>query len=587
MRKTKIICTLGPASDTENVLHEMILAGMDVARINFSHGIYEEHKKKIDLIKKLREKTGKHIALLLDTKGPEVRTGCFKEGRVTLRAGQDFTLTVNECDGTDEIVSVSYKDLPKDVEEGTRILIDDGLIALTVKKVTDTDILCRVINGGEVSNRKGINIPGVRLSMPFLSDKDKSDLAFGVEQGFDFIAASFTRTAKDIADMRDELERLGCNDMRIIAKIENAEGVENMDDILRVADGIMVARGDMGVEIAYEDIPIIQKKMISRCYMAGKQVITATQMLESMKNNPRPTRAEANDVANAIYDGTSAIMLSGETAAGQYPVEAVRTMARIAERAETDIDYKTRLAARAPETFANVTTAISHATCTTASDLKAAAIITVTKTGSTARMISKFRPETPIIGCSMDEKICRQMNMSWGVTPIKIDEMKSTDDLFAASVAEAYNQGLVKFGDLVVITAGVPLGIPGTTNLLKVHVVGDVLAQGIGVTDNTVCGNLCVAKNEEEARRFFKDGDILVIPETSNDIMDLLRRAKGIICEHPGVNSHAAIVGAALSLPVIVGATGATKILRSGTTVTLDGKRGTVFSGDSHLFRVK
>ncbi len=583
-RKTKIICTIGPASEKEETLSAMIDAGMDVARLNFSHGTYEDHTKKIELIRRLRTEKKRPIALLLDTKGPEVRLKTFKDGKVELVTGEMFTLCLYDVEGDANRVSISYTELWRDIADGNRILIDDGNIELSVVSHDDREIVCRVLHGGTVSDRKGVNVPGVKLSMPFLSDKDRADLKFGVDNDFDFIAASFTQCADDIIAIRRQLEKYGCmKEIRIIAKIENAAGVENMDEILTAADGIMVARGDMGVEIPMEEIPVIQKKLISKCYTAGKQVITATQMLESMTHNPRPTRAEITDVANAIYDGTSAIMLSGETAAGQYPVEAVRTMAKIARRTESDIDYRKQFRERTPDGFTSVTGAISHATCTTASDLKAAAIITVTKSGSTARMISKYRPETPIIGCATTEKVCRHMNLSWGITPLLIDERDNTDDLFHHAVEKAFACGLVQYGDLVVITAGIPIGVSGTTNMLKVQIVGDVLTAGTGLVDKKICGSLCVCRTEDEALKTFRDGEILVIPETSNRLLPLLRRASGIICEAPGSDSHAAIAGMTLDIPAIVGASGATRILKSGTTVTVDGKRGLVFTGNTNL----
>ena len=579
MRKTKIICTLGPATDNESVLRELMLAGMDVARLNFSHQTNAEQKVRIDMVKKLREELNLPVALLLDTKGPEIRTGNFSQKKVTLKEGQTFTLTTRDVEGDDKIVSITFPRLPQEVATGSKILIDDGLIELRVDSCTDTDIICTVVNGGDDSSHKGINVPGAHLSLPFISEKDKEDLAFGVEQGFDFIAASFTRTAQDILDLRAELEKHDCHNIRIIAKIENADGVDNIDEILRVSDGIMVARGDLGVEIPLQEIPVIQKKLIKKGYNAGLQVITATQMLDSMMKNPRPTRAEATDVANAIYDGTSAIMLSGETAAGKYPIQALKTMSTIAERTEEDIDYKGRFKKRDIDEQPNVTSAISHATVTTAHDLGAVAIMTVSKSGKTARMISKYRPCCPIISGTTDPTVLRQMNLSWGVIPIMVDEKDNTDELFNHVVDVARNRGLVKNGDLTVITAGVPLGVSGTTNLLKVQLVGDVLLSGMGVTKNIACGNLCVCNNEEEALAKFKTGDILVIPQTTNRVLNLMKSATGIITEQGGANSHAAIVGLALDKPVIAGAEHATQILKSGTTVTLDASRGIVFSG--------
>lgn len=469
MRKTKIICTLGPSSKTEDIIRSMIISGMDVARINFSHGEYESHKEISDTVKKLREELGKHTAIMLDTKGPEIRICKFKNDKVTLKAGQRFTLCSYETEGDENHVSITYENLYRDITPGTKILIDDGLIEMQVLTLDDREIVCTVINGGEISNNKGVNVPSVRLSLPFLSSKDKKDIAFAAKEGYDFIAASFAQHAEDIRMIKRELDKFNCRSIRIIAKIENAVGVANIDEIIAEADGIMIARGDMGVEIAIENIPIIQKQLIIKCVSAGKQVITATQMLESMRYNPRPTRAEVTDVANAIFDGTSAIMLSGETAAGSYPLEAVKTMARIATRTEADVDYKKRFSQVEISEYANVTNAISHACCTTAQDLKAAAIITVTKLGKTARMLSRFRPEIPIVACSPELSSCRHMNMSWGVYPILIPEMTGTDELLETAVNAALENKFIQSGDLVVITAGIPLGVSGTTNMLKVQ----------------------------------------------------------------------------------------------------------------------
>lgn len=576
MRKTKIICTLGPATDRDGVLKELMLAGMDVARFNFSHQTHKEHKERFQQLVALRDELGLYIPTLLDTKGPEIRLRQFENGKIELVDGDTFTLTTREILGDQVAASITYKDLPKDIEVGTRILIDDGLIALRVDSFNDTDIRCTVINGGPVSDNKGINVPGVSLSMPYLSEKDEKDLLFGIETGFDFVAASFTRTADDILSIRKILDQNGGGHVRIVAKIENAEGVENIDDILTVADGVMVARGDMGVEIPLQEIPVLQKKLIKKAYNAGKQVITATQMLDSMMKNPRPTRAETTDVANAIYDGTSAIMLSGETAAGAYPIEALKTMAMIAERTERDIDYAKRFNLRDVQEAPNVTNAISHATVTTAHDLGASAIITVTKSGQTARLISKYRPLSPIISCSTSEVVCRQLNLSWGVTPLLVEEKTNSDELFACAVETAHDAGLVHNSELVVITAGIPLGVSGTTNMLKVTIVGDVLASGTGIGDKLVCGNLCVCKDETSALENFRRGDILVIPKTSNNLLSIMRSAKGIITESGGLDSHAAVVGMALDLPIIVGVPNATKLLKSGTTVTLDAEKGLI-----------
>ena len=576
MRKTKIICTLGPASDTEEVLREMIKAGMSVERFNFSHGSHEEHQKKLDVIKKLRKEMDIPLATLLDTKGPEIRLGLIEGGKAVLEDGDTFVLTTEEIMGDKTRASISFKDLPKDVKEGDTILIDDGLIELRVEKVTATEITCTVMNGGKISDRKGVNVPNVDLSMEYLSEKDRSDIEFGIQAGFDFIAASFVRCAQDVLQIREILESNGCNTIKIIAKIENAQGVNNLDEILRVSDGIMIARGDMGVEIPLEDVPVIQKMIIQRVYNSGKYVITATQMLDSMMNHPRPTRAEATDVANAIYDGTSVIMLSGETAAGKYPVESVRTMAKIAERTENDINYHRRFLEHDADQNRDVTNAISHATCSAAYDLEASAIITVTQSGQTARMISKYRPQMPIIGCTTQTATYRHLSMSWGVVPVLCEEQNTEDALFKHAISRSKEYNLLKDGDLVVITAGVPLGIPGTTNLLKVQTVGDVILNGTGIGEGSAQAGVCVAKSEREALENFRDGDILVIENTSNELLDIMKKASGIITSQPGKNSHAAIVGLALNIPVIVGAKDCTQVIRNGTSILLDAGKGIV-----------
>ena len=472
MRKTKIVCTIGPATDDDNILREMMRSGMNVARFNFSHGDYETHQQRFEQIVRLREELGLPVATMLDTKGPEVRLRKFEDDKpVQIKDGDTYTLTTQDVLCDSKIGSITFQRLPQDVSPGTRILIDDGAVELVVDKTTRTDIVCTVVHGGKLSNNKGINVPGVRLSMPYLSDADMSDLEFGAKMGYDFIAASFVRSAADINYLRRFTESLGWFDVRIIAKIENIDGVENIEEILEAADGIMVARGDMGVEIPFEQIPAIQKQLIQKGFNAGKQVITATQMLESMITHARPTRAEITDVANAIYDGTSAVMLSGETAAGKYPVEVVRTMELIASTTEGNIDYKHEFDARKENLNASVAEGIAHAAVTTAHDLNAKAIIAVTKRGQTARLISKYRPAVPILGCTTDEANQRKMNMSWGVTPFVIDEENNTDTLFAKAVAGAKEHGFVSEGDIVIITAGVPLGISGMTNLMKVEIV--------------------------------------------------------------------------------------------------------------------
>lgn len=467
MRKTKIICTIGPASESEEKLRELMLAGMNVARFNFSHGSHEEHKRKFDRVIKVSNELGLPVATLLDTKGPEIRLKVIEGGKTELVAGQKFILTTDEMVGNSEKVTITYKNLKNDISVGTTILIDDGLIEMVVDAIEEEDIICTVLNGGPISDKKGVNVPGAVLSMDYISEVDRSDIMFGCDMGFDFLAASFVRSKEDILEVRKILDEHNSH-MKIIAKIENMQGIHNLDEILEVSDGIMVARGDMGVEIPMEEVPVVQKRMIKKAEAMGKHVITATQMLESMIKNPRPTRAETTDIANAIYDGTTAIMLSGESAAGLYPVEAVKTMARIAERTEQDIDYNGRLRRRENTGDIDITTAISHATCTTAMDLKASAIITVTLSGFTAGMISRYKPSCPIIACSVSPRICRQLNLAWGVTPIWIARENTTDDLFEEAIKAAEEAGYIKKGDKVVLTAGVPLGIPGRTNMIRV-----------------------------------------------------------------------------------------------------------------------
>ena len=471
MRKTKIICTMGPATDNIEVLRAMARAGMNVARFNFSHGSHEEHKQRIDRVKAVREEYNLPIALLLDTKGPEIRTGDMQDGKIFLKKGEQIRLTPRAGLGTPSKICITYPDLYQDVQAGTSILIDDGLIELRVEQTQEQDILCRVLNDGAVSNHKGINVPDVHLSIPYLSDKDKADIQFGIEQGVDFVAASFVRTPDDVQQLRMLLDENGGAHINIIAKIENQQGVENIDGIVSLADGVMIARGDMGVEIPAEDVPPIQKMLIKKVASAGKQVITATQMLDSMMKNPRPTRAEVTDVANAIYDGTGAIMLSGETAAGLYPVEAVTMMARIAERTENDIDYRKRFFVRTRKANPDITDAICHATCTTAYDLNARDIVTVTKSGRSARMVARYRPSCGIIGCTPTKKVWYQLNLAWGVTPVLLSETDDVFDLFDSALETAKNQGLMQSGDLAVITSGVPIGVSGTTNMIRVQVV--------------------------------------------------------------------------------------------------------------------
>ena len=580
MRKTKIICTLGPSTDKDGVLRELIANGMNVARFNFSHGSHEEHKGRLDLLKSLREELGKPVAALLDTKGPEIRLKDFKNGTEMLEAGQTFTLTTRDVEGTKEICSITYKDLPQDVAPGGTIMLDDGLIKLQIQTVNDTDIVCTVLNNGKIKNKKGVNVPGVHLSMPYMSQRDKDDIIFGIEQGFDFIAASFVRTAQDVYEIRNLLNEYDSN-IRIIAKIENREGVNNIDSILAAADAVMVARGDLGVEIDFTELPGIQKNIIDRSFSFGKPIVTATQMLDSMMVNPRPTRAEISDVANAIYDGTSAIMLSGETAAGAYPVEALKTMSAIAERTEQEGHYLRGRLMEPNTGKISVSDATAHAACLTAKDVNAAAIVTVSESGTTARLLSKYRPQQPIIACVMKEQVQRQLSLSWGITSLMMPLAHSTDELIEMSTALAKENGFLHDGELAVVTAGVPVGISGTTNMIKIHMVGNCLATGVGVGPenaevSNATGKACVCRTLDEVHAKFKPGMVLVVPSTSNEMLNYVRDAAALVVEEPGLNSHAAIAGKALLKPTVVGAVGATSHIRDGLMIAVDCAHGSV-----------
>ena len=583
MRKTKIICTLGPASEDPRILRSLLENGANVIRLNFSHGNHEEHGRRIALIKELREALDLPVAILLDTKGPEIRIGKFKEGRIQLTEGQKFILTTEDIEGDDTRVSVLFKDITKDVHKGATILLDDGLVELLVEDVTEEEVHCKVINGGILGSSKGVNIPGISTSLPAITPKDIEDIKFGIEQGVDYIAASFVRKPSDVLAIKEVLEENKGHDIKVIAKIENQEGLENIDDIIKVSDGIMIARGDLGVEIPTEDVPVVQKSIIKKCLEVSKPVIIATQMLDSMIRNPRPTRAETSDVANAIYDGTDAIMLSGETAIGKYPVEALRTMARIAERVENSIDYKVAFEKRIVGQEATVTNSISHATCAIAHDLNAKAIITATRTGHTARMVSKYRPASPIIATTTSDVTYRELSLVWGVQPYISPAMDNTDEMIEKSVEIATQTGLVKPGDVVVITAGVPVGISGLTNLIKVNVIGDILAKGTGIGTRSAYGRVCVISNVMDAREKFQEGDIIVAKFTDNSLLPFIKKATAIITEESGVTSHAAIVGLSLEIPTIVGAKEITEMLYDGMCVTIDPVKGFVYNGKSKV----
>jgi pyruvate kinase len=584
MKKTKIVCTIGPASEERQVFKQLVENGLNVARLNFSHGSHEEHLGRINMIKSVREELGAPVAIMLDTKGPEIRTGKFSVPVVTLVEGQTFTLTTEEFMGTQDKCQVSYEGLPNDVVVGDKILIDDGLIELEVKAIKGPEIETIVLNAGDVKNNKGVNVPGVKIQLPAITPKDESDIIFGIENGIDFIAASFIRKAADVLEIRRILEEHNGEDVHIISKIENQEGVDNLDEILTVSDGLMVARGDLGVEIQTEQVPLAQKDMIRRCNLEGKPVITATQMLDSMIRNPRPTRAETTDVANAIYDGTDAIMLSGETAAGKYPVEAVKTMALIAETTEQSLDYKKILREKAHSiTEKGVTFAVSHATCTTANDLEAAAILTATASGFTARKVAKFRPKAPIIASCTSEEVRRKINLVWGVYSILADQANSTDEIFNKSVELSKEAGYIKAGDLVIFTAGVPVGVAGATNLMKVELVGEHIIKGTGLGKELIEGKACVVKSAADCKAKFKEGDIMVTQATDKDMMDYIEKASGLVVEEGGYTSHAAIVALNLKIPAVIGAQAATECVTDGEHLTLDAENGVLYVGATRV----
>ncbi|MEN6459988.1 MAG: pyruvate kinase [Syntrophomonas sp.] len=577
MRKTKIICTVGPASENKDTLIQMIEAGMNVARLNFSHGVYEEHKCRIDTLRDAARTLEVPIAIMLDTKGPEIRTGRLKDKKVKLTAGEKFTLTTREVEGNNKEVQVSYPALAREVAEGDFILLSDGLISLQVERTTATDIVCHIMNGGELGEQKGINVPGVRINMPFLSEKDIADINFGIDNDVDFIAASFVRNAQDVLDIRRIVEQRFAN-IDIIAKIESQEGINNLDAIIKVADGVMVARGDLGVEIPGEEVPLVQKETVTKCNQAGKVVIIATQMLDSMIVNPRPTRAEVSDVANAIFDGADAIMLSGESAAGKYPVEAVATMAKIARRAEQSLPYSNMLRQRRTQATLSVTDAIGYATCTTAMNLGASAIITSTRSGFTARTVSKYRPQANIVAATPETRLLNKLSLVWGVYPLLIGDTSGTDALLEESIKSALTAGYIKNGDLVVLTAGEPSGFTGGTNLLKVHVVGDILVEGAGIGSETVRGKIRVIKHEGDLTKI-QPGDIVVTTGANNSFAPYLDKIGAMIAEEGGLTSDAAIIGLNAGIPVVVGAKDATSILKDDMLVTVYTPRGRVYKG--------
>lgn len=583
MKKTKIVATIGPASESEEILESLFNAGVNVCRLNFSHGSHEEHQKRIDTIKHVRAKMNLPIAIMLDTKGPEIRLKNFKDGVIEIKQGQDFTLTTRDILGDETIVGISYKDLPHDLEVGGRVLIDDGLVEFRVKELTDTDIITEALNEGVLKNHKGVNVPNVKISLPALTEKDIGDIIFGIKNEVDFIAASFVRKASDVNDIRRILEDNNGINIDIISKIENQEGVDNIDDIITVSDGIMVARGDLGVEVPPERIPLIQKELIRKCNLSGKPVITATQMLDSMMRNPRPTRAEVTDIANAIIDGSSAIMLSGETAAGKYPVEAVKMMYSIATNTENSLDYKEILKLRSGNNEISTTNAISKATVNTASDLGAKAIITATSSGYTSKAISKFRPKAPIIAATTSDTVVRKMALEWGVYPVLAPISKSTDEVIDLSIKASVDAGYAGEGDLVVITAGIPVGLSGTTNMIKVHTIAKVLLKGMGIGQRVASGRVVIGNSEDDLLSKFEDGDVLVARATYKDMVKFMERASAVVAEEGGITSHCAIVGLNLNKPTIVGANNATSILKDGDIVTVDAITGQIYKGEARV----
>lgn len=578
MKRTKIVCTIGPASDSEEVLEQLMLNGMNVARLNFSHGTHEEHKDRVEKIKRLRERHNLPVALLLDTKGPEIRTGRFENGEIELQTDQTVIIRREDILGDETQFSISYKTLAQDVKVGNRILIDDGLIELVVEKIEDDDVHCRVVNGGPVSDRKSMNLPGISSSLPSLTEKDIEDLKFAVDNDFDFIAASFVRRASDVRKIREILEEYGDDHIHIIAKIENQEGVDNFNEILDVSDGIMVARGDLGVEIPAPEVPVLQKRMIRNCYSKGKSSITATQMLDSMIRNPRPTRAEVSDVANAIMDGTSAVMLSGETASGHYPVEAIMMMNRICQSIEDSYDYWDAFRKDNRRVALSVTNAVGHACCMTAMDLKAKAIVAVTMGGRTARLMAQFRPGCPIIAPTVSERSRRQLNLSWGVYPILVDQMAGTDDLFEMAMEMAAETGMVSEGDIVVISAGTPVGVSGMTNTMKVQTVGRLLGQGIGINLGKATGEVRIVTSDNRNNLdlgLMRDA-VIVVEDTDNSMLSILKVCAAIVAESENPDCHAVTAGKLLEIPVVYNCRNATKLLSEGTSVTVDSTRGLV-----------
>ncbi|MGC7819534.1 pyruvate kinase [Staphylococcus epidermidis] len=584
MRKTKIVCTIGPASESEEMLEKLMNAGMNVARLNFSHGSHEEHKARIDTIRKVAKRLNKTIGLLLDTKGPEIRTHNMKDGLIVLEKGKEVIVSMNEVEGTPEKFSVTYENLINDVNIGSYILLDDGLVELQVKEINKDkgEVKCDILNTGELKNKKGVNLPGVKVNLPGITDKDADDIRFGIKENVDFIAASFVRRPSDVLDIRQILEEEKA-EITIFPKIENQEGIDNIEEILEVSDGLMVARGDMGVEIPPESVPMVQKDLIRKCNKLGKPVITATQMLDSMQRNPRATRAEASDVANAIYDGTDAVMLSGETAAGQYPEEAVKTMRNIAVSAEAAQDYKKLLSDRTKLVETSLVNAIGVSVAHTALNLNVKAIVAATESGSTARTISKYRPHSDIIAVTPSEKTARQCAIVWGVNPVVKEGRKTTDALLNNAVATTVETGRVSNGDLIIITAGVPTGEKGTTNMMKIHLVGDEIAKGQGVGRGSVVGHAIVADSASDLEGKDLSDKVIITNSVDETLVPYVEKAIGLITEENGITSPSAIIGLEKGIPTVVGVEQATKEIKNDMLVTLDASQGKVFEGYANV----
>ena len=584
LKKTKIVCTIGPASENPEILEQLINNGMNVARLNFSHGTHEEHLAKIKTIRRIRRKLNVPVAIMLDTKGPEIRTGNFKVDEIFLKPDDIFTLTTRDVEGDQSIVSVSYDGLPDDVSVGSEIYIDDGLVQLEVIEIKDgTDVVCKALNNGILSDHKGVNLPGSKTNLPAITPKDVDDIKFGIENDIDIIAASFVRKKEDVYDIRKVLEDHGGEHIKIISKIESQEGVDNLDEIIEASDGIMVARGDLGVEIRTELIPLVQKEIIRKCNDAAKPVITATQMLDSMIRNPRPTRAETTDVANAIIDGTDCVMLSGETAGGKYPIEAVKTMRNICVTTELSDDFYQNIYDVKIKSANTTTNSIAKSTKNIAEELNAQAIISCTASGNTSRVISKFKPKTNIVAATISDRVARQLSIVWGVYPIVIQEAKETDELIERAIVGALSEEYVKEGDLTVVTAGIPLGVSGTSNLIKVHVIGDILTSGTGIGSKSVSGKVVIGSTKKELEGKFEEGDIIVAKFTDADITEYLEKASAVVTETGGLTSHTAVAAVHFGIPAVVGAVNVINLVEEGETITVDPIGGVIYKGETKV----